>query len=1126
MNQIKTLTDLIVSYFESFVKQANESSNIAKSSLNERKQGYQKLFGDVYQNFRRKMAEGLLAGEGANDIVRNYTAWMDAWMQFTWSFAVEERYALMEELLHTSDEKLVYIKKNLPRKLKRKKELETFLFSDKSEKPYMDPAERSYYISRLKEIQFEIEELQKEKEAFRKIVPKFKKTETDPKQLLKVLQIFARGGYGREELTFASDIDIGYCLNLDAATGLEVQTIQEIIKRMGDLLQGTGLDFAAQYFELGEDLTRFAKTSMLHTIPSVLEGRSILGASDNLKHLKNQLLQICPQEKIVRFLQNQMDGIVKKDNESFDIKEGFGGIRHLQLALWMVLIVVNHESGNSKAILEFLQGHNWITAQDKTNLLQALEFYFDFRNFLGLFDCLSDRLEQLGIADNFEVTSINNNYLDNRTSFAYLHLIDRFADIDHMDRFRLHSINAVARLSRSIVDGILDQTVLERLNGFILYKHLGTNQITRFEATANEASSRLNLENKNDFIQFFHSVGNLLELLLYIANTGNVLKSGLVDRFSELIPTLYDSINLKESDQFRDFIFQLFTSENTAAAVKQMIEISAPLNRKGEIKTLLGLFLPEVNKMRYLLRNTEIHEYPLCIHSIKVLEQVEQEMEIIQKDEPGLWRFISEEDIFALKWSALFHDLGKIDPHANHEEFGPVLSSNMLLRLGWTEESDTLHLIRLLVSNHQSVVRFSQLATFMDLGILKFFELAQRDPRKVIMLYLVNLADFKSVNSEMSKKSAHLENFFNKTMGILEKFKQQELSGSMTEIVNQYLDEKVAEIRQSVLVEVLLRQCINTNLDDTIILPLRKLSIQQSDELEKYRKELENSLVYLKLAELDSSSLDKHRYQFTQIIKRVISNDNILSIVSPLSGYWNWFFTAIPNRYLLSSSVQVLTSQLQQFEASRYRKIKFSFVKGEVGEYDTILFYAVGDLSIQARIAYALGWRGVNIESGKVNKVIYDNKEEGLVGYYKVSQRSGTDALSNIELETVITNLKMPPLNPPPFSELKESNIQLKYFPETEKGYLVQEVDKELFSRVRTDFEAVRISLNDAPFCYYKIMRSFEAMGIVPQQVIITTIGKQIIDHFHVSPWEKEKMQRDDFGGLLHKYMHAEISVS
>jgi len=391
---------------------------------------------------------------------------------------------------------------------------------------------------------------------------------------------------------------------------------------------------------------------------------------------------------------------------------------------------------------------------------------------------------------------------------------------------------------------------------------------------------------------------------------------------------------------------------------------------------------------------------------------------------------------------------------------------------------------------------------------------------------LINLADFKSVNEEMSIKSAHLENFFKRTMGILEEFKQKELSGSMTDIVNQYLSEKVAEIRQSVLLELLLRQCCNTNLDDTIIQPLHHLSKQQVIDLEKHRKELEDSLVFLKLAELDAVSLDKHRYQFTQVIRRVISDENILAIVSPWSSYWNWFFTAIPNRYLLSSSVQVLTSQLQQFEASRYRKIKFSYVKGEVGEYDTILFYTIGDLKIQARIAYALGWRGVNIESGKVNKVIYQNKEEGLVGYYKVSQKRGTDALSNIELETVITNLKMPPLNPPPFSELKESHIQLQFFPETEKGYLVQEIEKDQFSRVKTNFEAVKISLNDAPFCYYKIMRSFEAMGIIPQQVIITTIGKQIIDHFHVSPAEKEKMQRDDFKSLIQKYLNAEISVS
>ncbi|MCP4753424.1 MAG: hypothetical protein GY866_21250 [Proteobacteria bacterium] len=1108
-------------------------------SLMGRKEKYMEFFTEIYHRFRMEMAEKILVSENAVEIIRRHTAWIDAWVRFTWTFAYEEVDLLVEELLHSSDQKLSYLKSSLPQKQRRKEELEGFLDSEEGGSIRMEPAERSYHINTLNEISREIDQLRQELETLEEIVPLISKTGVEETALLNSLLIFARGGYGREELTFSSDIDLGYCLDPSKASRLEFQTSQEIVKRMEDLFQGIPLDVASQYFELGENLSRFGKTAMLHTIPSILEGRCIIGQSQNLNRLKTQLMEVCPREKMIRYLQRQLDELEPQSNETFYIKEGYGGIRHLQYALWMVLIVINHECGNSQFILDFLKEYEWISDQDRINLLQALELYFDLRNFIGLYDCYSNRLKQIGSESLIVRKNAQKDFLDDQSCMAFLKLKHRFTTVDFMDRFRLYSIRAVAALSRSIVDDILDRTITEKLPGFFLYKHLGTNQIIQFQTVdrkplsawkfqvyPEEKEKSKNFVGKENFSDFFLNLNNLLELFKYIGKTGNQLSLSLKQSFSAIIPQLYEFVRLKSSVQIRNFIFELFIAENTAAVVGQMLEISAPLDREGRIRTLLGLFLPEVNEMRYLLRNTDIHDYPLCVHSLKALEQVEHEMDVIQKNEPELWRFISEQDVFALKWSVFFHDLGKINPYRNHEETGPVLSTKMLLRLGWGEESEILDLIRLLVANHQSVVRFSQLSTYLDLGILKFFELAQRDPGKVLLLYLINLSDFKSVNAEMNRRAAHLEMFFDKTMSILSEFKREQLAGSMTEIVNSYLDRKVIEIRTSVLLELLLRQCCNRSLEDVILHPLKKLSLEEARKLEKNRKELEDSLVFLKLAELDNASLDKHRFRFIRIIEQVISEKNVFSIIAPLSGYWEWFFTAVPNRYLLSSAIDVLTSQLLQFETGRQRKICFSHFKGESGEYDTILFCCSGDLKIQARIAYALSWRGVNIENGKINKVVYANQEEGLVGFFKVSQKSGKDELSNIDLETVIANLNIPPLNPPPISQKKESHIQLQFFQEPEKGYLVKEVDPERFSRITTDFVAVKISLFDAPFCYYKIMRSFEAIGIMPQQVTITTIGKQIIDYFYILPEEKDKLIREDFKSLLQKYLNAEISVS
>jgi UTP:GlnB (protein PII) uridylyltransferase len=330
----------------------------------------------------------------------------------------------------------------------------------------------------------------------------------------------------------------------------------------------------------------------------------------------------------------------------------------------------------------------------------------------------------------------------------------------------------------------------------------------------------------------------------------------------------------------------------------------------------------------------------------------------------------------------------------------------------------------------------------------------------------------------------------------------------------------------SVLLELLLRQSCNKNLEDIVLTPLYRLAPEEAERLGRQRGELENALVYLKLAELDANTLKKYRFRFIQLLRQELSEASILALVEPLSKYWDWFFTAIPNRYLLSSEIEVLTTQLQQFETSRNKQVRFSYIKGDPGEYDTILFHSLGKINILAKVAYALSWRGVNIETGKINKVVYSNHKEGWVGFFQVSQQADKDELSNVDLETVIAHLIIPPLNPPPISELVESNIQLQYFQEPDKGYLVHETGKDKFDRQVVECIAVKISLYDAPFCFYKMMRSFEAIGIIPQQVTITTIGNQVIDYFYISPEAKAQLESRDFSSVLQKYLNAEISLT
>ena len=57
-----------------------------------------------------------------------------------------------------------------------------------------------------------------------------------------------------------------------------------------------------------------------------------------------------------------------------------------------------------------------------------------------------------------------------------------------------------------------------------------------------------------------------------------------------------------------------------------------------------------------------------------------------------------------------------------------------------------------------------------------------------------------------------LEQFFEQTLNILDEFKRDELKTSINDTIQEYLNRKVKDIRISVLLEVLLRQCCHKDL--------------------------------------------------------------------------------------------------------------------------------------------------------------------------------------------------------------------------------------------------------------------------------------------------------------------------
>lgn len=1089
MQNLIEIEDLKIQFYSSQLQQRFDATfntfDQKPETLEKRERLYRDLFNEEFQIIKQSCASKIVDKQEAALVSCDYSAWMIAWLYLSWEMVFEELELLQLLMVQESKEKNKYLNSTLPGKQKNYKEIVLLLEKLEQNPEMIDSSEKSYYEKNKSDLEEEIKVIKQEILDTELILKNIEKHPIDAINLIRNFIFFIRGSISRNELTFLSDIDFGYCVNNSSENFLDYKIIQELIKRFDALMQKLSIDSAGLYFELiGDDLTRFNDTKSIYTIPTILEGKPVIGNPLILSQLKEQFHEICLKPKLIKYLNNQYKNASTQIYELAEIKNGNGGIRHLQTALWSIMICYNLDQGSTRFLLNYLKKSNQITAQDVNHNQIAIQFYLELRNFKFL---SSDTLNN----------KLNDDILDHNTLENYLKLSNRFENIDQLNQQIIFCIQSVLSLSEAVRKQIQSMCYNEAIHRLVLIKNYSDNCIIEYQPIAsNQGLSWLvNQKRQQDkqIKKLFSHPLELIELLLNISQTGGrfdkTLERKLADNFDQLIKI----VKKLENSDITSFLRKAFVAPHTSDVVAQMWDIMYFDSHSGQIKSLLGLFIPEADQMRYLRRNVEIHEYPLCVHSNETLKTVEYELKAIRNNDPELLGFLNEDSVFALKWSCLFHDIGKINPELNHEKSGPEIAIRILDRLDWKPSRRILSLIRLLVEHHQSVVKFSRLSTYTEIGINKYLELAERDPRRVLLLYLINVSDYKSVNRMFRQKAANIDNIFQETMEIFHQLKNRATGKTVTNLVNSFLDGKVIEAKNQVAIISLLQRCIAENIKSVFLEPLFGISKQEYNAVSKNTDRLNNLINVYSQSFEDISAKKTLLIEFSNIITKNISIESFETILCHHFPNWDWFFNTIPNRLILSLTDEELSHQLSKFSLNHSKRLKISIIKGEAGEYDALLFRA-SDLKVQKKLAFILNQKNINIENGKINHVQYLSGESGVVGFLHFST-TGSYELSAQDLEASIENLKIPA----PKSEIiqdTDSQIYISHYQDEERGYIVKETSQNNFVRSSGLLHYVKISTSDQRYRFFKILKTMEDIGIVVKQSTITTIGSQINDYF------------------------------
>ena len=515
--------------------------------------------------------------------------------------------------------------------------------------------------------------------------------------------LLAVGGYGRRELSLASDIDL--LLLYRGKMNPYVETLAEAIQtRLWDarLTVGMATRTVQQCLKLGKE--------DLPTLTSYLDARFLVGDPSLYTDLDAEVRRWI-RNRSTDFIHSKLEEQRARHEhmgESLfllqpNLRESVGGLRDYHMALWTAR-AVRWEVRQPEHLLL----HGFIDAADLEDLLAALEFLWGVRNQLHRGLRKDDRLhfeaqEALAQRFGFEET-------DHRLGVEQL-----------MQTYYLHA-RAVQRVTRRTIDHarMLDR---EREGG------------RKQPARAIEEGFAI-----SDGKLQIPSALLLQERPLRLLSAFVAAQRYDVDLSARAQRLIQQHVHLVDDGFRRDAeAAQLF--RQILSAPQRVYRCLSLMDEVG----LLGAYLPEFGALVALWQHDMYHTYTVDVHSLFLVEQLRRLRKGRFAEELPLatemMREISSPELLFL--ACLLHDVGK-GRGGGHSDKGARMVPEIGKRLGL--EPHEMETVGLLVLHHLSMSAMAEQRDVHDpRQILKLAHLVGTRAR-LRSLYLLTVADIRSVS--------------------------------------------------------------------------------------------------------------------------------------------------------------------------------------------------------------------------------------------------------------------------------------------------------------------------------------------------------------------------------------------
>jgi [protein-PII] uridylyltransferase len=519
------------------------------------------------------------------------------------------------------------------------------------------------------------------------------------------LAIVATGGYGRRELCPFSDIDITF-LPARENDSLTDRVIREMFRMLVEICMDRCRLEVGYAYRLMSDFG----TLDHQTVCGLLDARLIAGSERLFLQLEHEFWSAFNPAEFVFAKQAERDKVAAKWGRTPrsvepHLKEGVGGLRDLQCAVWMVqardMIAAARVRGDRA--FNVLVREEYLSAEEAAQLARAKNFLLHTRN--ALHALVGEERDQLVVTRQEGVAEI----------LGYTSTPHDAADAPPVERFMADlypHLSVVHRLSQRV----MNQVAYSRL---IL--GIGLDCKRKLIVRANDALA-------SDDPVWMLWASELAQK--YSLAWHPKLESAAVALVA-LKPPLSPSPDAP----------QIFTR-----LISQVGSIYPTLQQMANLG-ILGWFLPEFGQTMDLIPYDPSHDHTVGQHTLFVIRELEQvglcdENEDAKEMRRLLLELPHPEQLIL---AALLHDSGKAIPDKPHSETGVDIVHAVCRRLGW--EPDATENVAFLVRHHLLMSETSRLLDITRDETVQSFTQIVDDPDRLNMLYLLTYADTRAVGA-------------------------------------------------------------------------------------------------------------------------------------------------------------------------------------------------------------------------------------------------------------------------------------------------------------------------------------------------------------------------------------------